>query len=73
MGFEHEDKSDFMERKKNREGAVTQLCENLDLMKVMAINSGDLKQLYNITMNIEKYCSQKYLPEPKEDNSYNKS
>ena len=53
---------DFAERKETREIAVRQLCESLDIMKLMAVHSGDLKLLYNITMNLEKYCSEKCLP-----------
>ena len=59
-----EDK-DFLDRKEMRDNAMSQLCENLDIMKLTAINNGDLKQLYYITTNIEKYCSKKCLPEPK--------
>ncbi len=59
----------FVERKENRERAIKQLCENLDIMKLMAVHSGDLKQLYNITTSIETYCSEKYLPEPKDRKS----
>ena len=51
--------TDFITRQTNKEMAMSQLCENLDIMKLTAINNGDLKQLYFITMNIEKYCSKK--------------
>ena len=60
---------DFVERKENRERAVRQVCENLDIMKLMAVHSGDLKQLYNITTSIGKYCSEKYLPRPDQKES----
>lgn len=60
-----EEDTDYKDRKELREKAMSELCANLDIMKLTAVHNGDLKQLYFITTNIEKYCSKKYLPEPK--------
>lgn len=64
MVFEND--KDFLERKDNRTRAMCQVCENLDIMKLVAVHSGDLRQLHAITTSIDKYCSEKCLPEPKD-------
>ena len=54
-----EEDTDYLDRKEMRDKAMSELCANLDIMKLTAINNGDLKQLYYITTNIEKHCSKK--------------
>ena len=40
----------------NKDIALHQVCDSLDLMKIMAVHMGDLRGIQDIRINIEKLC-----------------